>query len=90
MEKRSKRIREKKKMWVQVIGFSSNLASPFLFFFLSCYQNNHNDLIDLPFPPLPLKPNIVMSFRVFQYWAFYSCRDKHTFSLLKETVTNKV
>ena len=45
-------------------GINVSLNDRFLnkfssFSFLSCYPNFGKDFISLPFPPLPLKPNIV-------------------------------
>lgn len=39
MEKKGKRIREKGKMWAQMISFLTNLA----YFLLSYYPNNGKD-----------------------------------------------
>jgi len=52
-----KKNKGKGKMWIQVIGFLTNLAH---FYFLYCHPNSRKDLISLPFTPLPLKPNIVL------------------------------
>ena len=42
------------------VGPSDRFLNKFSSFsFLSCYPNFGRDFISLPFPPLPLKPNVV-------------------------------